>query len=236
MITDKSVPFSYRGDVVASLGKEIASSKMKVAIVHGGGSFGHTVARRYGLSSSNFSRSSTGVAETRAAMYELNHLVCSSLIESGVRPYVFAPFDIAAKGSRAASDWLSSLLDSGMSPTTFGDVSSYPGGFRVLSGDTIILELARLLKPERCIFTLDVDGIYQEGGKTLIQRSTPSRLLRLKVGAGSDQTGGIALKLRTAAKLAALGANVCFVSGFRRKEFSKALKAVSFYGTFVSSS
>ncbi len=235
LITDKSVPFSYRGKVVSSLGAEIASSRKKVVIVHGGGSFGHTVAKKYGLSSSHFSSSSDGVSETRKAMYELNSLVCKSLIDSGVSPYVFAPFDLVLQGRKRAIRWLNSLLDSGLTPTTFGDVSSYARGFRVLSGDTMMYEVARMLKPERCIFTLNVDGIHDRSANALIPKISVKKLRQMKVEAGNDATGGIGLKLRVAAKLAATGATVSFVSGFRRKEFSKALNGLSFYGTIVSS-
>jgi isopentenyl phosphate kinase len=235
LITDKSVPFSYRGRVVSSLGGEIASFRKKVVLVHGGGSFGHTVAKKYGLSSSRFSTSSDGVSETRKAMYELNGLVCKSLLDSGVYPYVFATFDLALQGRKRAAPWLNSLLDSGLTPTTFGDVSSYAGGFRVLSGDTIMLELARMLKPERCIFTLNVDGIYEGTTNKLIPEISVRKIRRMKVKSEDDATGGIGLKLRVAAKLASTGTTVSFVSGFRRKEFSKALNGLSFYGTIVSS-
>ncbi len=235
LITDKSIPFSYREKVVSSLGSEIAAARRRVVIVHGGGSFGHTVAKKYGLSSSHFSSSSDGVSETRKAMYELNGLVCKSLIDSGVSPYVFAPFDLLLQGRRRATRWLNSLLDSGLTPTTFGDVSSYPRGFRVLSGDTMMYEVARMLKPERCIFTLNVDGIHDRSANTLIPKISVQKMRQIKVEAGNDATGGIGLKLRVAAKLASTGTTVSFVSGFRRKEFSKALNGLSFYGTIVSS-
>jgi isopentenyl phosphate kinase len=235
LITDKSVPFSYRGNVVSSLGGEIASSRKRVVIVHGGGSFGHTVAKKYGLSSNHFSSRSDGVGETRKAMYDLNGLVCKSLLDAGVSPYVFAPFDLLLRGRTRAASWLNGLLDSGLTPTTFGDVSSNPEGFRVLSGDTMMYELARMLKPERCIFTLNVDGIYEGKRNTLVPRISIRKLQEMKVKSEEDATGGIGLKLKVAAKLASTGTAVSFVSGFRRKEFSKALNGLSFYGTTVIS-
>ncbi len=236
LITDKRVPFSYRGAVVSSLGREISSARTRTIIVHGGGSFGHTVAKKYHLSSNKFSTSPEGVSETRAAMYDLNRRVCESLIDSGVRPYVFAPFDLALWGKKQATFWLNSLTGAGLTPTTFGDVTSSPQGFRVLSGDTIMYELAKMLKPNRCVFTLDVDGIYEGSSHTLVPEISLEKIRRMRLAPGSDATGGIALKLRTAAKLASTGTTVSFVSGFRRKEFSKALNGLSFYGTIVSSS
>jgi len=234
LITDKAKPFSYRGEVVSSLGGEIAASGQGVVLVHGGGSFGHTVAKEYGLSSSSYSRAGRGVSRTRAAMYELNQLVCRSLIEAGVEPYPFSPYDIlSAAPTSAARSWILRLLSAGLSPTTFGDVSSYARGFRVLSGDTIMYELARILKPERCVFAMDVDGLYRGEDKTLLPKVSRGEVQRLKVGRADDATGGIKPKLKVAAKIAAMGIRVGFVSGFRTSEFAKCLKGLDFYGTVV---
>jgi len=79
VITDKSKPFSYRSDVASALVEEIASSDEKVVVVHGGGSYGHTVAKRHGISTTTPSPG-PGVSETRAAMYELDQLLCKSMV------------------------------------------------------------------------------------------------------------------------------------------------------------
>ncbi|MDG6909701.1 MAG: hypothetical protein JRN08_04975, partial [Nitrososphaerota archaeon] len=64
MITDKSKPFSYRPDVVSALSEEIASSDQKVVVVHGGGSFGHVVAKQHGITSDAAEAPAVGVAQT----------------------------------------------------------------------------------------------------------------------------------------------------------------------------
>ena len=56
---------------------------------------------------------------------------------------------------------------------------------------------------------------------------------RLRIPRGDDATGGMKPKLDVAAKVAAKGIPVNFVSGYRRNEFSKALKGLDFYGTVV---
>jgi len=43
------------------------------------------------------------------------------------------------------------------------------------------------------------------------------------------------LKLDVAAKIATSGTRACFVSGYRRNEFSNALSGLDFYGTVVRS-
>lgn len=234
MITDKSNPFSYRSDVVSALAEEIASSGEKVVVVHGGGSFGHQVAKQYGLTSTTISTSGLGVPQTRNAMYELNHLLCKTMMEFKVNPYPFAPFDLFSMASRpAAAAWLRGLLKANLTPVTFGDVSLSGNGFRVLSGDSIVLELVRVLKPDRCVFALDVDGVYEANTRVIIPEVSVAKARNMRIPKGDDATGGMKLKLEVATKVASIGSQVNFVSGYRRNEFSKALRGLDFYGTAI---
>lgn len=234
VITDKSKPFSYRPDVVSALSEEIASSDEKVVVVHGGGSFGHVVAKQHGLSSFAAAITPAGVAQTRGAMYDLNRLVCKTMSEFKLSPYPFSPFDIVGKaGKGIVANWIRGLLKENLTPVTFGDVVLAPGGFRVLSGDLIVHDLSKILTPERVVFALDVDGVYEENSRVIIPELTPSKIRRMKFPDAEDATGGIRLKLEVASKIAAFGSKVCFVSGYRRNEFSKALKGADFYGTVV---
>jgi isopentenyl phosphate kinase len=220
--------------VVSALAEEIASSGEKVVAVHGGGSYGHSEAKKYGLNSTTPSPASTGVSQTRGAMYELNQMVCKTMMEFKVSPYPFSPFDLltmAAPG--AAANWLRGLLKAGLTPVTFGDVSSTAGGFKVVSGDDIMLELAKVLKPDRCIFALDVDGVYEANTRVIIPELSIAAARKMRIPRGDDATGGMKLKLEVAVKVASKGIPVSFVSGYRRNEFSKALRGLDFYGTVV---
>jgi isopentenyl phosphate kinase len=236
VITDKSKPFSYRPDVVSALSEEIASSDQKVVVVHGGGSFGHVVAKQHGITTEAAETPAVGVAQTRGAMYELDRLICKTMMEFKLNPYPFSPFDAISRAGRAqVASWLKGLLKEGLTPITFGDVSLSPSGFKVISGDVIAQDLVKILSPERCIFALDVDGVYEENSRVIIPELTPSKLRKMNVPLGDDATGGMKLKLEVAAKIAASGTRVCFVSGYRRNEFSKALRGLDFYGTVVRS-
>jgi isopentenyl phosphate kinase len=231
VVTDKSKPFSYRGKVVSSLGRAMANSGQTIVLVHGGGSFGHPVAKQYGLSSSSSRATAEGVSRTREAMLRLNQLVCASLSQAGLHPYTFTPFTLFREAKDAA-EWIDALLDSNLTPITFGDVVPDERGFRILSGDTICLELSRLLRPARCVFAFDVDGIFDERGR-LIKEVDASVLKQLKEKKADDATGGILLKVTEALKIASRTTQVSFVSGFSAKEFSKALKALSFHGSTI---
>jgi len=234
VITDKSKPFSYRPDVVSALSEEIASSDQKVVVVHGGGSFGHVLAKQHGISSDAAEAPAVGVAQTRGAMYELNRMICRTMMEFKLNPYPFSPFDAVGRAGKVpVANWLRGLLKEGLTPVTFGDVSLAPGGFKVISGDVIMLELSRILVPERAVFALDVDGVYEENTRVIIPELSPSKIRRMSVQGGDDATGGMKLKLDVAAKIATGETRVCFVSGYRRNEFSKALRGMDFYGTVV---
>lgn len=224
--------FSFRADVVSSLGRAVASSRSGVLLVHGGGSFGHPVAKKFGLSSSTTRRSPKGVAETRRVMLDLNARVCDSLLSAGVSPYTYSPYPLLSAAGAKGRAWLLELLDRGVTPVTFGDVVLRDDGFRIISGDRISLELSRLVGAERCIFVMDVDGILDREGK-VIPSLTPRQAARFRAAAPKDVTGGISMKLREASRIALSGTETGFVSGFRPKEFSKALKRVSFHGTIV---
>jgi isopentenyl phosphate kinase len=234
VITDKSMPLSFRSDAAVALAEEIAASDQMTVVVHGGGSFGHPVAKQHGLSSEADSGDAVGVSLTRASMLDLNRLVCKTLTDARVYPYVFSPFDLFAKaGPAALASWIRGLLKSGMTPVTFGDVVPHQGGFRVLSGDSIVAELAKVLKPDGCVFAVDADGVYEPNSRVIIPELTPAKARRLTISRGDDATGGMKLKLEVAAKIAVGRVPVRFVSGYRRNEFSKAIKGLDFYGTLV---
>jgi isopentenyl phosphate kinase len=207
-----------------------------VVVVHGGGSFGHVVAKQHGISSDATEAPAVGVAQTRGAMYELNRMICKTMMEFKLNPYPFSPFDAVSRAGKVpVANWLRGLLKEGLTPVTFGDVSLTAGGFRVLSGDMILLELSKILSPERAVFALDTDGVYEENTRVIIPELSPSKIRRMIVPSGEDTTGGMKVKLEVAAKIAAGGTRVCFVSGYRRNEFSKALRGLDFYGTVVRS-
>jgi isopentenyl phosphate kinase len=229
VITEKGVARTYRAAVVKRLAKAIAAAGLQVVVVHGGGSFGHSVAKKFGLSSRKSVPSPKGVSETRRAMFELNMKVCASLSSAGLHPYTISPFYAM---TRESAVFMERLLLGGATPVTFGDVVHDGGGFRVLSGDTICAELSTLLKPARCVMAMDVDGALDSKGKVIPVLDDKS-LRKLEFGRAADVTGGILFKLEEAVRMAYAGTEVDLVSGLRPAEFSKALSGLDFYGTRV---
>jgi len=128
------------------------------------------------------------------------------------------------------------MTSAGMTPVTFGDVVHDGKGFRILSGDTICVELAEMLSAPRCVFSIDTDGVLDEKGaviKLLGEGSAASFPPPRKGSTAADATGGIALKVAEALRMASSGTEVRLVSGLRPAEFSKALNGMEFQGTTV---
>jgi isopentenyl phosphate kinase len=230
-ITDKKVAFSYRDGAVKAMGKAMASSGLPIVVVHGGGSFGHTVAKRFGLSSNTSSTSPEGVSETREAMFRLDSKVCASLSAAGMHPYPFSPFTLLGLEAEGGSSFIERLLLGGMTPVTFGDVVHDGRGFRILSGDTICVELAEMLGAARCVMAIDVDGVLDgKGGVIKVMREG----VKAKISpTRADSTGGMAVKVSEAMRMASSGTEVRLVSGLRPTEFLKALRGENFLGTVL---
>ncbi len=231
VITDKEVAFSYKEVVVRTLGKAMAASGLPIVIVHGGGSFGHTVAREYGLSSRRSTKSPRGVSETRDAMLKLDAKVSASLLSAGMHPYPFSPFTLLDREGEGGRAFLENLLDAGATPITFGDVVHDGRGFRIISSDTMCVELAQLLGAERCVMAMDVPGVLDRKGEVIKVLREGEADLRWKKG--TDATGGVSFKVAEAMRMAASGTEVRLVSGLTPSEFSKALNGVAFSGTSV---
>src|SRR5207245_10222836 len=75
--------------------------------------------------------------------------------------------------------------------------------FLICSGDLLMLELARVFRPERALFVADVDGLFTADPKThksarLLEAVKPSDLPQVKFRAASrtDVTGSIEGKVR----------------------------------------
>ena len=211
-------------------------------LLHGAGSFGHFHARKYAIKhgSAHEQHSPLGFALTRSSVTRLNGLVVSALLEAeqpavSLHPFPSwrkrrnSPLSGSAMAAEAARAWGAGLL-----PVLHGDaVHDEHQGCAVLSGDEIMVELARCMCPRLCVFLTDVAGVYdrppEQQGATLLSEIRVGRGGALRVvresGASAseasaeittsvaahDVTGGLAAKLRAAAAIAARGTPVLIV-------------------------
>ena len=214
LLTDKNKPFSIRKEVVNMSIKQIITSKKKVIIIHGGGSFGHPVAKTYKISGGlnpSIDNQILGLAETHDAMNNLNSHIVNVCIEERFPVITMQPSSIFLK--EAGEIRMSSIkaieiaLNLGMVPILYGDIIfDNQNNFSIISGDTIILELCKNLKEykiSKVIFAIEKDGIFilaetVQGKAKLASELTPNDLNNLhlaNLGSKIDVTGGIRGKI-----------------------------------------
>ena len=92
VITSKTEPFRAKPKVVDQIAKEVASAKCeKLIIVHGGGSFGHPMAKKYKIHEGfHYPDQIKGFSETHKAMEQLNQIVISAFLKENI-PVISIP-------------------------------------------------------------------------------------------------------------------------------------------------
>ncbi len=165
VITDKS-PDSVnvaKFEMIEKIAKKIAENlKDKLILVHGVGSFGHPHVVKYGLLKK---KNVKGVTITHLSCVSLNMIVCGYLSQYGLNPIPIHPLSTfrLIGGRLIFPENIEKLVDDGMIPVIHGDMVFSDGGFEVLSGDRIAVEIAKALKVSRVGFATDVEGVIVDG-------------------------------------------------------------------------
>ncbi len=247
VITHKDGSFSPDQDNIKRLAEEIVQSGSRsLIIVHGAGSFGHPVAKKYSISNGlKSSDQLIGFSETHQAMTRLNQTMVDKLLEAGLPAFgVSASSMLVTKGTRLVDIDLSiikRLIDTGLVPVLYGDaVLDTEQGFAILSGDQLIVRLAIDLDAESLIFGSDVDGIFTSNPKTdknakLIEKISLSNMTA-DVGdtTYTDVTGGMLGKLEEAEEAVKSGVKVIFVNALAPARVKSALRGEKVMGTILT--
>ncbi len=229
-------------EAINRLSREIAESGVRTVVVHGGGSFGHYVAKRHNVHLGIRKSSLMGAALTIYAMHELNMIVTKSLLAHGIPAISFPPhsYMVGAPNRSVYFEGIEEAYANGFTPVIFGDViMDLESGFRIVSGDELAYIAAVTLGIRRIVFCLDVDGIYTSDPKLdprakLLREVSAKILGTVDIGRpGIDVTGGMSEKLRVALKAARMGIEVIFINGGRHNALKKALKGEVPIGTVI---
>ena len=213
------------------------------------GSFGHPQAREYGVAAglpdgpggpaalaaegAAAERLARGFVVTRSAVRRLNVLVVEALVDQGLPAVGLSPCDAGWQTNGRKWDGESGaaavrrLLQAGLLPVIHGDVvfDSLLGA-TILSGDTIVSELAAHLRPSRAVFLTNVPGVFDAPP----ERPGARRVGRIQIAAdgswaadgggaegleiggaeagAADTTGGMRAKVSEAAGVARAGVPV----------------------------
>lgn len=176
VITDKAShkPIFRKKEVKRLVGEIVAAMKKKnfdLILVHGAGSFGHPVAKRYNIHKGYLGKeSSRGFALTKKALSDLNQLFWQECLSGGLVSCVVEPSAVieSANGKIQKFDtaFIENLVRKAIVPILFGDaVFDSKMGFSICSGDAIVSYLARKFKASKVIFVSDVEGVYDKSPK-----------------------------------------------------------------------
>jgi len=231
VISNKGKPFSFREDVVKNIAEEMAEfyPEKKFLLVHGGGSYGHPLAKKYGIREGFSEERRVGFSRTHQAMIELNKKIVDIFLDKNLPAFSISPSSIFIMNDGEIMDAcfkvIEEMLKKNFIPVLFGDVSlSYNKGMDILSGDQIISFLSEKLMPEKVIFLMDVDGIYdknpEEKDARLIDILEEEISFEGKAGI-FDVTGGVKNKVEEAMKMKC---PVYFINGMVRGNLTKAIE------------
>jgi len=249
-ITFKDKPLTPNLRAMKRLAREIRRAEVSnLIIVHGGGSFGHPIAKEYAIKDGfKTENQNIGFCWTHNAMVTLNSLFVNALIQNGVCAVTVAPSScILTKQGRIRifqDKALTKLLEKGFVPVLYGDaVIDLAKGFTILSGDQLVSNLAIKFEAERIVVGVDVDGLYTADPKTnssakLIKKATLEKLKQLQKDVGGSQTvdvtGGMLGKIRELTSAVEKGIPVLIVNAAKPNRIYKALKNEKVLGTHIS--
>lgn len=248
VITDKRKKFAVKRAVLKRLAEELEVAKEPLIVVHGGGSFGHSVASRYSIAKGyKNERQLMGFSLTHRAMEKLDAYVIDALQNSGLPAVAVQPSVCAiVRNGRIESMELAPVrkfLELGIIPVLYGDaVPDMSKGMSILSGDQLAVRLARELGASRVILGADVDGVFTADpkvrtGAKLVRVVTPSNwrdVVKSIGGAGGpDVTGGMAKKVEELIMLAESGIEAEIVNAAKADTLKRAILGERGLGTKI---
>jgi len=250
VITRKEKPFTANVSAIRRLAGEISEANVsQLIVIHGGGSFGHPLAKQYSIKEGYRGEAGQllGFSKTRQAMVALNKLIVDALIQHNISVAAVSPSScIVTKSGRIATmieEPLKRLLQMGFVPVLYGDaVLDSDLGFTILSGDQLAAYLAVQFNAKRIVMGIDVDGLFTADPKkdksaSLIRHCTLHELKRIqsriKETNTNDVTGAMLGKITELTPAIEKGISAFIVNAGKSKNVYKALKGERVIGTLI---
>ncbi|WP_455278012.1 isopentenyl phosphate kinase [[Eubacterium] cellulosolvens] len=237
IITEKSGAPSFKHRLFDKIAKELSNLEVNMLLVHGAGSYGHPIAKKYSIHKGYTNKKQLkGVTETKRSMFSLTLKIVDSLIKHNVPavPFLSSSCMVAKSGRLMEVDLLpfKILLDIGLVPLCSGDViADQKTGFTIVSGDQIAVYLAKKLGADRVIFGCDVDGIFDSDPKKnptakLLEKLTLDDLRDMTFRGESlstDVTGGMSGKIKESLDFVSSGGEVIIMNLNEPRNLTKLL-------------
>jgi isopentenyl phosphate kinase len=249
VITDKKGELAARTEDINRLAEETQKAGVRnLIIVHGGGSFGHPIAQKYGIKEGlKDDAQKVGFAETHHVMTVLNGLVMDALVWHCIPAFSIAPSCciVTENGRIKLCDdtVLKTLLQMRIVPVLYGDaVLDEKLGFTVLSGDQLVAHLAKKFGASKIVIGVDTDGLYNADPKVaknaeLYNHLTLGELEKVKSKLGgsttSDVTGGMYGKIVELVTAVEQGIPITIVNAAKPNRLFKALLGEKVEGTVI---
>ncbi len=249
VITDKNGDLAAKTEDINRIAEEIKRADMdNLVIVHGGGSFGHPTAQKYGIQDGLKEPSQkVGFSETHHVMTVLNGLIMDALVWHEIPALSITPSTcIMTENGRIKyfdDTVLCNCMKMGFVPVLYGDaVLDDKMGFTVLSGDQLVAHLAVKLKAQKIVIGVDTDGLYEADPK-VDKNAKPYLKLNLeqlkrvqaKIGNAqtTDVTGGMAGKIAELIPAVEAGVPVQIINATRNLRVLRGLTGEKIEGTII---
>ena len=236
VITDKKKKFTFRQKTVDNLSKQIKKADKEIILVHGAGSFGHILAKKYKLNEGNFNNEQIlGFSETLEKVQTLNTYVLRSLQKHDIPAISIPPHATLTLNDHVLEKINLQIYEKYLKrkflPVTFGDVVlDKKLGFSICSGDLLVEILTEYFKPEKLIFVIDEDGLLTANPKInkkaeFIEEIYTKKIEKLTTTLDNhdDVTGGMKGKLDTISKISKLGIDTILLNGNKPDRLYKVL-------------
>lgn len=243
LLTDKNKPFSLRKEKIKDAVQQIIDANVKLILIHGGGSFGHPLAKKYKITegvNKEIPEQIKGLSETHHSMTNLNSYLVDLFLEKKYPVFSIQTSSIFFIKSNQVHvnsiNVIETALDLGILPILYGDIIlKEEESFSIISGDEIIFELCDNLKKyniSKVIFTMETDGIYittknQKSEPILLEECYCEELEALdlaEMGQKIDVTKGIKGKINFIKKICEKRIPVQLVNGLENGYIYGSLK------------
>jgi isopentenyl phosphate kinase len=223
VITDKTRPDTPNLPTIRRLAADLrtaqrANPDLRIILGHGGGSFGHAAAERYGVHHGiSGAQGWMGFAHTAAAVQRLSRIIGDELLLAGVPAFVIQPSATLLSTRRQIVAWdtqtVCAALDRGLLPVVHGDVAfDTEQQCAVISTEQLLCALLATAMPQPARIILGGEsGIYTADPRANPQAQRIPRIDAQNIAAvlqlagashGADVTGGMRGKVELMWRLA----------------------------------
>ncbi len=251
VITDKTVQYGLREEVLSRLAREIGEAwnklgETKLIVGNGAGSFAHYSAHKYRTMEGFVDEQSRiGMGWVRWDAVKLNQIVFEQLLTSNIPVFSFAPSSLMSVKNgitkKTFLDPINDLLANQMVPLVYGDVMvDEAKGCIVYSTERVFDELAKNFANNydvRVIHVSAEEGVYKKGKASIYEKISRENFEDVKAHLGGsngvDVSGGMLHKVEECLALSKVGICSQIVSGMIPGRVRDALMGKKVKGTTI---